>query len=154
MSKKKVFIISGGLLAVAVLAAAALAGNGTEAGKAPADQPAAAVSASADLIEVVHFHATRQCYSCVTAGKYALETIQERFPEEYQSGRIVFKDVNGELPENYDMVTRYQARGSSLFVNALSGGQDNIKEDTAAWRLVGNEQAFKDHFEKQLRELL
>jgi hypothetical protein len=33
------------------------------------------------------------------------------------------------LPENKDMVIKYQARGSSFFVNAITAGKDNIKED-------------------------
>jgi len=85
----------------------------------------------ADKIEVVHFHGTQQCWSCITVGEYALKTIKEKFPQEYQSGKIVFKDVNGELKENQELVMKYQTRGSSLFVNAINDGQDSIKEDTS-----------------------
>lgn len=108
----------------------------------------------ADKIEVVHFHATQQCWSCITVGKFALETIKERFPEEYGNGAIVFKDINGELPENKDIVMKYQAGGSSLFVNAISGSEDNIEEDATVWRLVSNEKEFKDYFENKLKKLL
>ncbi len=34
----------------------------------------------ADKIEAVHFHGTHQCWSCITVGEYALETIKEKFP--------------------------------------------------------------------------
>ncbi len=108
----------------------------------------------ADKIEVVHFHATQQCWSCITVGKYALKTIQERFPEEYKNGTIVFRDINGQLPENRDMVIKYQARGSSLFVNAIADGRDNIQEDIRVWRLITNENNFMDYFESKLKELL
>ena len=108
----------------------------------------------ADKIEVVHFHATQQCFSCITVGKFALKTIQEKFPEEYKDGTIVFRDINGELPENRDIVVKYQARGSALFVNAITGEQETIQEDTRVWRLVTDEQAFMDYFEGRLKELL
>jgi len=108
----------------------------------------------ADKIEVVHFHATQQCISCITVGKYALKTIQEKFPEEFKNGKIVFKDINGELPENYDIVVKYQARGSSLFVNAIINGQDNIQEDVKVWRLIGDEKGYIDYFEEKLNKLL
>jgi len=108
----------------------------------------------ADKIEVVHFHATQQCWSCTTVGQYALKTIQERFPKEYEDGTIVFRDINAELPENRDTVIQYQARGSSLFVNGITGGQDHIQEDIRVWRLVNDEQAFMDYFEGKLKELL
>ena len=108
----------------------------------------------ADKIEVVHFHATQQCFSCTTVGQFALKTIQDRFPEEYKNGTIVFRDINGELPENRDIVVKYQARGSALFVNAITGEQETIQEDTRVWRLVTDEQAFMDYFEGRLKELL
>ncbi len=109
---------------------------------------------AADKIEVVHFHATQQCWSCITVGEYALKTIKEKFPEEYKNGTIVFKDINGELPENRDIVIKYQARGSSLFVNAITNEKDDIEEDVTVWRLVGNESQFIDYFENKLKKLL
>jgi len=111
-------------------------------------------STSADKIEVVHFHGTHQCWSCITVGEYALATIKNKFSEEYQSGKIVFKDINSELPENKEIVTKYQARSSSLFINAITGNEDNIEEDITVWRLVSNEQRFTDYFENKLRTLL
>ena len=110
--------------------------------------------AAADKIEVVHFHATQQCWSCITVGEYALKTIKEKFPEEYANGTIIFKDINGELSENRDMVMKYQARGSSLFVNAITDGKDKIEEDVTVWRLVTNENQFISYFENNLNKLL
>jgi len=108
----------------------------------------------AEKIEVVHFHATQQCWSCITVGEYALKTIKERFTEEYKNGTIVFKDINGELAENRDIVIKYQARGSSLFVNAITNGKDNIEEDVTVWRLVINEGQFINYFQNKLNKLL
>lgn len=108
----------------------------------------------ADKIEVVHFHGTHQCWSCITVGKYALKTIQDKFPEEYASGKIVFEDINIELPENQGIVTRYQAKGSSLYVNAVREGKDDIKDDVTVWRLVNDEIQYASYFEAKLKTLL
>ena len=116
--------------------------------------PMSTAKTSAEKIEVVHFHATQQCWSCITVGEYALKTIKEKFPEEYKNGTIVFRDINGELPENRDMVIKYQAGGSSLFVNAITAGKDNIKEDVTVWRLVSNESQFISYFQDKLNKLL
>jgi len=113
-----------------------------------------AVIIPAEKIEVVHFHGTHQCWSCITVGEYALKTIKEKFPEEFASGKIVYKDINGELKENQEIVVKYQARGSSLFVNAIRGEKDNIAEDTTVWRLVNNESQFVSYFENKLNTLL
>ncbi|OGY41936.1 MAG: hypothetical protein A2Y82_05080 [Candidatus Buchananbacteria bacterium RBG_13_36_9] len=118
------------------------------------DLPMSKASQAAEKIEIVHFHATQQCWSCKTVGEFALKTIKDKFPEEYKNGTIVFKDINGELPENRDMVIKYQASGSSLFINAITNGQDKIEEDVTVWRLINNETQFVDYFENKLKTLL
>jgi hypothetical protein len=111
-------------------------------------------AAPADKIEVVHFHGTNQCVSCISVGKFALETIKTKFPEEYESRKIIFKDINGDLSENQEIVQKYQARGSSLFVNAIRTEKEDIKEDTTVWRLVGDENKYITYFEGKLKTLL
>jgi hypothetical protein len=108
----------------------------------------------AEKIEVVHFHATQQCWSCITVGEYALKTIKEKFPDEYENGTIVFKDINGELPENKIIVEKYKASGSSLFINSIINGKDRIQEDIDVWRLVYNEQKYISYFEDKLKKML
>ncbi len=126
--------------------------NQTE--KSQENLPMSTAKISAEKIEVVHFHATQQCWSCITVGEYALKTIKEKFSEEYKNGTIVFRDINGESPENKDMVTKYQARGSSLFINAITAEKDNIEEDVTVWRLVSNENQFISYFQNKLNKLL
>ncbi|HPA25852.1 hypothetical protein KBC01_01035 [Candidatus Parcubacteria bacterium] len=163
MNKKIIIGISVGVVVLAVLAIASSGGSPKSSNATAniqnsqnntANQGYSSRSQTAEKIEVVHFHATQQCWSCITVGEYALKTIKEKFPEEYKNGTIVFKDVNGELPENRDMVMKYRARGSSLYINAISSGSDNIEEDTAVWRLVTNEQQFLNYFESKLKKLL
>ena len=108
----------------------------------------------AEKIEVVHFHGTHQCWSCITVGEYALKTIKDKFPEEYKNGTIVYKDVNGELAENKDIVMKYRAGGSSLFINAIKGGVDNIEEDVTVWRLVTNEDQYINYLQNKINNLL
>lgn len=108
----------------------------------------------ADKIEVVHFHGTNQCFSCIKVGEYALKTIQEKFKEEYENGTIVFMDINGEFEENQEIVQKYKARGSSLFINSIIGSSYNIKEETTVWRLVNNESSYLEYFEDKLKTLL
>jgi hypothetical protein len=108
----------------------------------------------ADKIEVVNFFGTQRCVSCLTIGKLSKQTIDEKFSDEVKSGKIVFKEINGELPENRDVVMKYQARGSSLFINAIRGEKEDIKEDVTVWRLVSNEEQFISYLEGKLNGLL
>jgi len=160
--QKKIIILIIGVAIVGVGFFVARSGNkptetqntNNQMAKSQEELPMSTTKISAEKIEVVHFHATQQCWSCITVGEYALKTIKEKFPEEYKNGIIVFKDINGELPENKDLVMKYQAGGSSLFVNAITAGKDNIKEDVTVWRLVSNESQFISYFQDKLNKLL
>lgn len=110
--------------------------------------------APADKIEVVHFHGTKQCVSCLTVGQLTKQTIEEKFSAEVTSGKIIFKEINGELPENEAIVTKYQARGSSLFINAIRGEQEDITEDVTVWQLINNQKQFTTYLENKLNKLL
>jgi hypothetical protein len=108
----------------------------------------------AEKIEVLHFHASKQCMSCINIGKFTKATIEEKFPEEFKSGKIVFREINIDLPENYVIAQDYKVSGSALFINVVKDGQGNKEEDTTVWRLVTNETQFKDYFEEKLKTLL
>ena len=102
----------------------------------------------------MHFHGTHQCWSCTTVGKLALQTIKDKFAEEYKNGIIVFKEINIDLPENSEIVQKYQVAGSSLFINSIIGNEDNIQEDVDVWRYVSNESQYTNYFQSKLNKLL
>ena len=58
------------------------------------------LSSDIGKVEVYHFHATRQCYTCKTVGALAEETVNTYFADELESGKLVFAHVNVDLPEN------------------------------------------------------
>lgn len=108
----------------------------------------------AEKIEVFVFHATSRCISCINIGKYSKAVIEEKFSEELNSGKITFREVNIDLPENYKMAQDYKVSGSALYINAIKDGKDNHEEDTTVWRLVANETQMKSYFEAKLKSLL
>lgn len=108
----------------------------------------------ADKVEVVNFFGNQRCQSCQAVGDLTKKTLKERFAEELAEGTIVFREVNGELPENRDLVVKYQARGSSLFINAIRGEQEDIIEDVTVWSLIKDEQKYADYLETKINQLL
>lgn len=107
-----------------------------------------------DKIEIIDFHGNRRCYSCEIVEKFTQKTLDEYFKEELKSGKIVFQSINGEDPQNKSIVQKYQARGSSLFINAIKDGKDNIQEDVKVWRLVGKEESFKQYLKNKINNYL
>jgi len=92
-----------------------------------------------DRVEVFHFHGTNQCYSCITVGNYAEETVNTYFADEVASGKVRFEHINGELPENLDLVKQYGATGSSLWIGVYNkNGTFSAEQNTNVWYKIND----------------
>ena len=107
---------------------------------------------SIEQIIVVHFHRIHQCTCCINVGKWAEETIQEYFPDEYESGRIVYMDVCVE--ENRELAGKYNAYGASLFINVVRDGNENIVENMVVWQYCFDHDSYVAYFKQMLEKLL
>ena len=153
----KNYVISAIIGTVVILAVAAigvLKNPQTESNASNSNGQAKVTVAKADKVEVFLFHATQRCPTCIAIGRLAGETVNERFQEELKSGLVEFKEVNIDLPENKQLAQKFQAAGSALYVNAISGGIDNIEQDVRVWSMVGNTAEFKDYLENKINNLL
>lgn len=155
MSKK---IITGVIIGTAVIASLFLIGvfknPQPESNTNNLSTKAGMSTNKADEVEVFLFHPTQRCITCITIGKLAGETVSEYFQPELKNGKIEFREINIDLPENRTLAQKFQASGSSLFINAISGGQDNINEDINVWRLTQDEVQFKSYLKNKLDNLL
>lgn len=120
----------------------------------PTQTIATTLPSGAEKIEVFVFHATQRCISCINIGKYTKAVIEDKFSEEYKSGKIIFKEINIDLPENFKIVQEYSVGGSALYINVIKNGKNNHEQDTTVWRLVTNEPQLKNYFESKLKALL
>ncbi|MFA5742990.1 MAG: nitrophenyl compound nitroreductase subunit ArsF family protein [Candidatus Paceibacterota bacterium] len=109
---------------------------------------------SAEKVEVFLFHRTQRCVTCIAIGKLSGQTVAERFSEELKSGKVIFREVNIDELQNKMLAEKFKASGSSLFINAINNGSDNIQEDIDVWSLTGDEAAFKDHLANKISGLL
>jgi len=110
---------------------------------------------TASKVEVFLFHATQRCPTCIRIGQLANATVEERFSEQLRAGRIEFREINIDFPENKELAEKFQAGGSALFINAIRNGQDNIKEDTMVWQLAGGDATkFKNYLSDKIKTTL
>jgi hypothetical protein len=111
--------------------------------------------ARAEKVEVFLFHATQRCPTCIRIGQLAKATVEERFSEQLKSGKIDFREINIDLPENKALAEKFQAVGSAFFINTIRDGQDNIEEDMTVWQLAsGDPVKYKDYLSKKLNTIL
>lgn len=125
----------------------------------PRTQPTTTISegkshAGNVTVELYHFHRTRQCYSCKTVGALAEKTANTYFRDELNSSRLIFAHVNIDLPENRELVMRYGATGSSLWIGTYSDGAFHRKENTDVWYKINNEQDYLKYLKGILEKRL
>ena len=97
------------------------------------------ISGDIEKIEVYHFHGESQCSSCIAVGNLAEETVNTYFSNELKSGKIVFGHINGELAQNRDLVMKYGATGSSLWIGTYTkDGQFKAEQNTNVWYKINN----------------
>ncbi len=101
-------------------------------------------------IEILHFHPKTQCVSCKTIGAYAEETVNTFFSKELNNGRITFRHVNYELPENQELVLLYKPPGSALCIGVYDDqGHLYTEENYTVWYKIENKEGFMSYL-KQL----
>jgi len=104
---------------------------------------------NADKIQIIHFHPTKQCASCINLGKFT-KTILEKL----NSNKITFTSIDIGSPDNFKMATDYKVTDSALYFVVTKDGKEIKEEDTAVWRYVLDESEFSKYFENKLQYLL
>jgi len=124
-------------------------------GTSPATPPASNNSSGpADRVDVVYFHRTQQCYSCRYAEEWTRYTVETYFADELASGKLTFQSIDVQDEANADIVEKYGAYGSQLFINIVKDGTDHIEQVTDIWYVLGNDEAFVEIVKSKIEESL
>jgi hypothetical protein len=111
-------------------------------------------SAIVDKVEIIHFHNTNQCYSCITVGDYAEYTINTYFEEEVKKGKVTFAHVNGELPQNMELVKKYGVTGSSLWIGVYDSDGFRKEENVNVWYKIKDKEDYADYLKGVIEKRL
>lgn len=112
------------------------------------------VNKDVEKIEVYHFHGANQCFSCITIKEFAEKTVNTYYQDLLESGKMEFKSINGELPENREVTMKYGAMGSSLWIGTYIGGEFHKEQNTNVWYKVGDEADFTSYLKGVLDKRL
>jgi hypothetical protein len=107
-----------------------------------------------EKLEIYHFHGNVQCYSCKVLGDYARETVETYFKDELDSGIIVFAHINGEKPENRELVMKYGVTGSSLWLGVYDSDGFSAEENINVWYRLGSKERFMEYLRGVILEKL
>jgi len=107
-------------------------------------------SFNVEKVEIIHFHGTHQCYSCITVGSLAEETVNTYFSEELKSGKVTFAHVNAELPENRELVLKYNVTSASLWIGVYDNNGFHPEQNVNVWYKINN----KDDYMSYLKGII
>jgi hypothetical protein len=90
-----------------------------------------------------YFHGNRRCATCRNLEQLSRQALEEGFPRELESGRLVFRSVNVDLEENRHYIEEFGLYTKSLVVAQMSGNTTvRHKNLTRIWELVREPDAF------------
>ena len=149
------------LLAALVVAAGIALAPGFRASPAADSSPAMAGAASAEdaaqggKIIAYYFHVTVRCQTCLAIERYSEQAIKESFGKELAAGKIEWRPVNVQLPENRHFIKDYKLFTRSLVYVLVKGGkQSDYKVLDRTWELVGREKWLKDYVRQEMERYL
>lgn len=109
-----------------------------------ADVATDAAVTAADKVEVLYFHFTRRCVTCIAVENKTQEAIIALYPDEYSKGTITFSSVNLDEEKSKPIAERAKVTGQALLI--ISG--EKRKDLTAEGFMYAN-----NNFEKLKTEI-
>lgn len=125
--------------------------------KEKAPSPLTEVKSQNSKLIAYYFHGTFRCTTCRTIEQYSHDAIQMYFAKELGNGKLEFRPVNIEEPENKHFIQDYQLVTRSLVLSLMSDGKETKWKNLAdVWKLVRDKDKFfqyvKDEVEQFLKE--
>ncbi len=139
------------LLPLSLAAGYAAAGGG--AGLVSAEPSSRAVYRT--KIVVYYFHRRVRCQECLTIEDLSKKAVGERYPKLLASGRLEFRPVLLDDPDNWHYVDEFLLSSPSLVVAETGdGGTVRWKKLDGVWELVGSQRDFHSYIVDAIDEYL
>ena len=103
---------------------------------------------SVSKIEVLDFHTTHRCMTCNAIEANTKYTLETYFAKELNDNRITFQVINVDEEENEKIAEKFEASGTSLFLNVIKNGKETQINLTDFAFMNGNDQ---EAFSKELK---
>lgn len=106
------------------------------------------VDQSVSKIEVLDFHSTHRCMTCNAIEKNTKYTLDTYFSEEMKENKITFQVINVDEKDNEKIAEKFEASGTSLFLNVIKNGKETQINLTDFAFMNGTDQ---EAFSKELK---
>jgi hypothetical protein len=92
--------------------------------------PVCLAQSQAQKLEVIYFHATRRCPTCMAIEENTKKTLDTYFKDQLKSGTIKFTVINVDEEKNKQIAEKYEATGSALFLTKTVDGKETKTDMT------------------------
>ena len=108
-----------------------------------------------DRLIVYNFHGKVRCPACRNIAVYAHEAVAKGFPTEVGDGRIEWKVVDFEKPENQRFVKDFELVAPSVVLVEMRGGvRKRWKNLPEVWELFDDKPTFVAFIQKEVQAFL
>ncbi|MFH2203508.1 MAG: nitrophenyl compound nitroreductase subunit ArsF family protein [Elusimicrobiota bacterium] len=121
------------------------------------DQTPPPVTKRADSPRVIayYFHGTARCYTCKKLEAYSEAALKAAFATELKTGSLEWRTVNIDEKKNQHFIKDYQLFTKALIVSVLADGKQlRWKNLDQIWQLVGDQEAFTEYVQSEVRATL
>jgi len=123
----------------------------------PSDEPSTSQTQDEPLesinrVDVVYCHRPQRCPTCLCFEERIIYAVNTYFQDELKDGKLTFGVYNIGDSKNADIVKKYGAVSSQLFINTVKDGTDHITDiqDIWSWNCRTN----KAGFDKQVKSAI
>lgn len=116
----------------------------------------AVANLSKPVVEVLYFHGSQRCKTCVALEKATKELIATQFADKVKSGSVKFREVNLSTKEGEKLGDKYEIAWSSLIIVRKQGKKEKYVDLTnAGFRYAVNDKAkIQTLIKNQINEFL
>ena len=148
-------IVTAALLAFVAASIVFMVAQGERGGEAGSAALVPAGGAGEPAYVVAYFHGNKRCNTCLTIEKYARNTVEEAFADELTSGRVAWRVLNYEEPENASFARDHEIAFQTLVVFEMDGTEPGRwKKLDKVWDEVGSEFSFYEYVQSEIRAFM
>jgi hypothetical protein len=104
---------------------------------------------------VYYFHTDKRCASCNTIESAAKRAVAEGFAADQEAGRVIYRDINWQLPGNAGYQSAYKLAFSTVVLSSVRDGQElRYNRLDEAWQMLTDPDGLARHIAAEMKAML
>ena len=107
------------------------------------------------VVNVMYFHGTVRCQTCLTVEAFAETVMKNSFRHEMTEGIVNWQVIDYEMAQDTSSVRRYGIENQALVISKVLNGRElTWKRLPKVWKLVDDFPAFQKYLVQNVKEML